>query len=210
MKIAKEGIWFIVLALGLAVGAYLVHWMVGVLFSLVSLFVINFFRDPERQAPIDSSLMVTGADGRILKIEQLTSSPYFNEPHQRISIFMSPFNVHVNRVPMDGTVEKIEYHPGKFFNASLDKASQHNERNAVWLKGLDGARVAFVQIAGFIARRIVCYAKVGDEYKKGERYGMIRFGSRMELYFPNDWKVLVGVGDKVYAGRTPLAKMGLS
>ena len=210
MKIAKEGIWFIVLALGLAVGGYLVHWVVGVLFSLVALFVINFFRDPERRVPTDSSLMVTGADGRILKIEQLTNSPYFNEPHQRISIFMSPFNVHVNRVPIDGREEKIEYHPGQFFNASFDKASEHNERNAIWLKGLDGAQIAFVQIAGFIARRIVCYAKVGDQYQKGERYGMIRFGSRMELYFPNDWKVLVGVGDKVYAGRTPLAKMGLS
>lgn len=206
MKIAKEGYPFILISLLVFLGAYFFNPYLGLAFFILLLLVLQFFRDPERTTPSDPGLVVTGADGRVLDIETLAKSEYFNFPHKKISIFMSPFNVHVNRVPMDGIIKDIKYVPGKFFNASLNKASTDNERNALWIEDHAGDQVAFVQIAGLIARRILSYAKVGEYYTKGQRFGIIRFGSRMEIYLPEKWEVLVKKGDKIYAGASPVAR----
>lgn len=169
-------------------------------------FSIWFFRDPVRTADsTDSRDVLTGADGTVLKVESV-NDPRYGEPAQKISIFMSPINVHVNRSPIAGVVEKVEYVHGKFFNASLDKASLGNERNLVIVKGDNGVRIGFLQIAGFIARRIVCNVKVGDRLQAGQRYGMIRFGSRMEIFVPASSQVLVKPGQVIAAGKTVVAR----
>ncbi len=206
MRFAKEGYLYIAVTAVLTMVGFLLNSVLGIIGLMIFIFTVNFFRDPERVTPQAEDVLVSSADGKVLLVETVDQSPYFSFPHRRIAIFMSPFNVHVNRVPMDGTIEKVQYHPGKFFNASLDKASEHNERNAVWVKDQQGAQVAFVQIAGFIARRIVCYAQVGAGYQKGERYGMIKFGSRMEMYFPKEWEPLVQVGQCIKAGETAVVK----
>jgi phosphatidylserine decarboxylase len=156
---------------------------------------------------VDPGLLVSPADGRVLKFEDCPPAPYFPQPHRKISIFMSPLDVHVNRIPCDGQVREVQYHPGKFLVASLDKASIHNERNAVIMENSRGQRVVFIQIAGLVARRIVCYLKAGIKVQRGERYGMIRFGSRMEVCIPRDWTILVKPGQTVQAVTTALARM---
>ena len=206
--IAREGYPFLVISLVLALVGLWWFWPLGIALVLAFLFCLNFFRDPARSPPGDPGLLVSPADGTVLKIENFSSGAYLKEPHQKISIFMSPFNVHVNRIPCDGEVEEIHYFPGKFFVAKLDKASLENERNAVVIKTPRGARVAFIQIAGLVARRIVCYLHENTPVSRGERYGMIRFGSRMEVCLPPSWKVLVAPGDKVFAGESSLAEMG--
>ncbi len=206
-NLAREGYPFLlVFAFLCALGAW-IYWPLGVLFGVLFLFSVYFFRDPRRQPPANERLLVSPADGRVLKIEQLATGPYLRQPHQRISIFMSPLDVHVNSIPCDGTIQEVRYHPGKFLVASLDKASEHNERNAVILKTPQGQEVAFVQIAGLVARRIVCYAKAQMAARRGERYWLIRFGSRMEVCLPSAWPVLVQVGQKVKAVATALAEM---
>jgi phosphatidylserine decarboxylase len=174
-------------------------------FAGLILFTLYFFRDPHRFPAPNSEALFSPADGKVLKIEKVEKGPYLPEPHQKISIFMSPFNVHVNRIPMDGKVEKVVYSPGKFFVASLDKASLDNERNAVIMETVKKEKVAFIQIAGLVARRIICYLQQGMEVTAGQRYGLIRFGSRMEVCLPIHWKVLVKPGDRVKAGESPLA-----
>ncbi|MGH7831116.1 MAG: phosphatidylserine decarboxylase family protein, partial [Candidatus Binatia bacterium] len=206
-RIAREGFPFIGLFLALTVAGYFLFWPAAVAFGALTLFSLNFFRDPERLPPEGEDLLVSPADGTVLKIEFQPGGRYLNEPHQKISIFMSALDVHVNRIPCHGTVERIHYHPGNFFVASLDKASEKNERNSVVVRTPRGDAVAFVQIAGLVARRIVCYLKEGMTARRGERYGMIRFGSRMELCFPPQWPVLVKAGQKVKAGTTPLVRM---
>jgi len=182
-------------------------WPVGTAFGLLFAFTLYFFRDPERQAPSDPGLLVSPADGKVLKVESLQDGPLYPGPYRKISIFMSPMDVHVNTIPCDGTIKEIRYHAGKFFVASLDKASEENERNSIILDTKDGKRVAFTQIAGLVARRIVCYAKETRRVTRGERYGLIRFGSRMEVCLPMEWPVLVKVGQKVTATATALARM---
>lgn len=207
LPLAREGYPFLLIFAVLTAAALWLFWPLAVLFGIGFLFCLNFFRDPARTPPSDSSLLVSPADGTVLKIEEFSEGPYLQEPHRKVSIFMSPFNVHVNRIPCDGEAKEVHYFPGKFFVASLDKASLHNERNAVLMETPGGAKIVFVQIAGLVARRIVCYLQKNMPVRRGERYGMIRFGSRMEVLLPPTWPILVKPGDKVHAGTSALAKM---
>ncbi|MGE4233862.1 MAG: phosphatidylserine decarboxylase family protein [Bacteriovoracia bacterium] len=178
-----------------------------ILFALFTLFSIWFYRNPVRNIPNDPSAILSPADGRVLKIEEINGSRIGQEKAKKVSIFMSPLDVHVNRSPIHGVIEKIDYVKGKFFKADLDKASEENEHNWVVMKSERGFRVAFVQIAGFVARRIVCYVKSGQTLDSGERFGMIRFGSRMEVIVPYSSEILVKPGEKTVAGETKLAKI---
>jgi len=178
-------------------------WLTIVL-ALVTVFIVSFFRNPERHFQDEDKLVICPADGKIIKIEDVNVQGVINGCFKKISIFMNVFNVHVNRVPYDSVVEKIAYHPGKFLSANLDKASMENERNQIMLQTPDGRYIWVVQIAGLIARRIVCWTKEGEHLRKGERFGLIRFGSRVEVFLPVDSKITVKLGDKVTAGQTPL------
>jgi phosphatidylserine decarboxylase len=190
--------------------AVIVSAALTVFFSLFTLFSIWFFRNPDREIPQGDPLAVLSpADGRVLKIEEIDGKVIGEARALKISIFMSPMDVHVNRVPVNGKVEKIDYVMGKFFKADLDKASEQNEHNVVVMKSDAGPRVAFNQIAGFIARRIVCYVDTGINLARGERYGMIRFGSRMEVTVPVSSVVKVKPNDRTVAGVTTLAQFKL-
>ncbi|WP_131111939.1 phosphatidylserine decarboxylase [Sulfuricystis thermophila] len=204
--IAREGWPFLGAAIALALlvtfgGAPLV-WSVP--FWLVALFVLQFFRDPPRVVPGDAKSVLSPADGRIVAIEPVTD-PWLEREALKISVFMNVFNVHSNRSPIDGEVVSRWYHPGKFLNADLDKASTENERNSLHLRSLDGQDITCVQVAGLIARRILCYVAPGDKLVRGQRYGFIRFGSRVDLYLPKGVQVKVVVGEKVRATTTILA-----
>ena len=168
-------------------------------------FSLHFFRDPERVTPRASGLAVSPADGRIVRIET-RRDPMTGENRTCISIFMNVFSVHVNRAPVSGTVEDLRYWPGKFLNAVLDKASGENERCACLLRDTGGEQWTFVQIAGLIARRIVCRAEAGDTLARGQRFGMIRFGSRVDLYVPEGYLPAVSIGEKVFAGQSVIAQ----
>ena len=202
--IAREGWPFLAIALVLAIAAsiWCVTWSIPL--WIIALFVLQFFRDPAREIPQNAGAVLSPADGRVIKVER-TQDPYGQREAILISVFMNVFNVHSNRSPVDGKVEKVQYFPGKFVNADLDKASVENERNAVVLKTPDGQTVTFVQVAGLIARRILCYVKAGDMLARGQRYGFIRFGSRVDVYLPLDAAVKVSIGDKVSATTTILA-----
>ena len=203
--IAREGWPFLA---GIIVIALLVSYFVGgfaaFLVWLIALFVLQFFRDPGREIPQSAGAVLSPADGRVIKVER-TQDPYGQREAILISVFMNVFNVHSNRSPVDGKIEKIQYFPGKFVNADLDKASTDNERNAIVLTTIDKQTVTFVQVAGLIARRILCYVKAGDTLTRGQRYGFIRFGSRVDVYLPLDASVKVSIGDKVSATTTILA-----
>ncbi len=160
----------------------------------------GFFRDPDRVIPNQPGGIVSPADGKVIVVETIDDTPFFNGRCKKISIFMSVFNVHVNRIPFDGAIEKISHQPGKFFSANLDKASSQNEHNAVFLQTPDNTTICVVQVAGLIARRIICYAQPGMDLVKGQRYGLICFGSRLDVYLPEDTHVKVTVGEKVKAG----------
>jgi phosphatidylserine decarboxylase len=190
------GITGVIAALALGLGGPIPGGLALCLFA----FVCWFFRDPERDIPPESNALVSPADGKVISIETIADSTVVNGSCLRVCIFMNVFNVHVNRVPMDGVVEKVTYFPGKFFNASLDKASEHNERNALVIRTPQGAVYGVVQIAGLIARRIVCRVQSGDRLERGRRYGMIRFGSRLDLHLPLDTDIAVTLGQKVSAG----------
>ncbi|MBN2514682.1 MAG: phosphatidylserine decarboxylase family protein [Deltaproteobacteria bacterium] len=179
----------------------------ALLFFILTLFVTNFFRNPERVIPTDTNAVVSPADGKVLKIEEVEENGLIAGKFKKISIFMNIFNVHVNRVPYTGTVKTIRYQEGKFFNASLDKASSLNERNSVLVQTDDGREILTIQIAGLVARRIVCWVKEGMNIERGERFGLIRFGSRLEVFMPVDSEVLVRVGDKVRAGETKIGSL---
>ncbi|MDD5300938.1 MAG: phosphatidylserine decarboxylase [Gallionella sp.] len=203
--IAREGWPFLFGAIAIAL---LLSGITGGIPELVAwivvLFVVQFFRDPPRDIPLDAGAVLSPCDGRVIKVER-AQDPYGQRDAILISVFMNVFNVHSNRSPADGTVENVQYFPGKFVNADLDKASSENERNAVVLKTADGQVVTFVQVAGLIARRILCYVKAGDTLARGQRYGFIRFGSRVDVYLPLDASVKVSIGDKVSATTTILA-----
>ena len=207
LPFAEPGLIFIFAAFFItAIFIYLGWGILSWLALAVSLFICWFFRDPNRQIPQDKKSLISPADGKIIVIEKNSEKcAYLPEPHIKISIFMNVFNVHVNRIPFDGTIQKVQYTPGSFINASFDKASEHNERNALIVKTDSGAVYAVVQIAGLIARRIVNCVKEGENVKKGERYGMIRFGSRLDLYLPYDSEIAVKKGYKTKAGETVLA-----
>ena len=179
-------------------------WLAG-LFLLLTAFSLNFFRDPDRTIPAEAGMAVAPADGVVCKMGE-EIDPASGEKRQVVCIFMNVVNVHVNRSPVAGVVSEVRYIPGKFFNASLDKASTDNERNLIVVTDAEGARFTVIQIAGLIARRIVCPAKVGDRRAKGEGYGMIKFGSRLDVYLPQGYEAAVTMGQKTTAGVTVLAR----
>ena len=204
--LAREGWPFI----GIAVFAALAVWIfAGAAWSLpvwlVALFVIQFFRDPPRAIPDQAGVVLAPADGRIVKVEK-TVDPFAKRDALLISVFMNVFNVHSNRAPVDGVVRQVDYRRGSFVNADLDKASTENERNAVLIDA-DGASLTVVQVAGLIARRILCYVKAGDRLQRGQRYGFIRFGWRVDVYLPVGARPKVAVGDKVSATSTIIAEL---
>jgi phosphatidylserine decarboxylase len=162
--------------------------------------ICGFFRDPDRIIPDEEGIVVSPADGKVILTEIVPNSPFFSGQTLKISIFMSVFNVHVNRIPYDGRVKELDYHPGKFFSANLDKASQENEHNAVFIEMDNTKPLCVVQVAGLIARRIICKIQPGDHVIRGQRFGLICFGSRLDVYLPTDIKLRVAVGDKVKAG----------
>lgn len=184
----------------------LLRWPVpAVVMLLLTAFCLNFFRDPDRAAPTEPGLAVSPADGVVCKMGE-AADPLTGEMRQVVCIFMNVFNVHVNRAPIEGTVTEVRYIPGKFFNASLDKASVDNERNILGIRDADGGQWSVVQIAGLIARRIVCKAAPGNALARGERYGMIKFGSRLDVYLPHGYLPAVTMGQKTTAGLTVLAR----
>jgi len=192
------------------VGLFLAAWLawLGLLFTLFCLF---FFRDPERVPPARAGLAVAPADGRVVAVGEAVPPAELGlgeAPRWRVSIFLSVLNVHVNRMPVDGTVTRAAYRHGKYFNASLDKASTDNERNALAVRLADGRDVAVVQIAGLIARRILCDVHEGDVVHSGARFGIIRFGSRTDLYLPEGVRPLVAVGQTMIGGETVIAELG--
>jgi phosphatidylserine decarboxylase len=205
--IAKEGWPFLAIAVAVsaAVGFW-AGWGWSVPFWLVTLFILQFFRDPPREVPSDPLAVVSPADGRVVVVGK-ERDPYRNCDALKISVFMNVFNVHSNRSPVDGVVTEVVYHHGAFFNASLDKASIENERNALLITTDTGREVTCVQVAGLIARRILCYVGAGARLKRGQRYGFIRFGSRVDVYLPLDAEPKAAIGDKVYASDTVLARL---
>jgi phosphatidylserine decarboxylase len=174
---------------------------------LATLFIGYFFRDPDRVTPVLEGGVVSPADGRVIRVERLERTHFAEGPCRKVSIFMSIFNVHVNRIPFDGRIAKIEYYPGKFFSANLDKASRFNEHNAVYLETGNGQTLCFVQIAGLVARRIICRIQEGDDVVRGQRFGLICFGSRLDVYLPVDTQITVTVGDVVSAGTSLIGKL---
>ena len=214
MNVAREGIPFILIAAALAVGTFGLAlmrrswplWLLAFVLTIIALWVAWFFRDPERTGERGDALVIAPADGRIVMIADVDEPSFVHGKATRISIFMNIFNVHVNRYPVNGTVRYVHYNPGKFINAAADKASLDNEQMSV---GLDsGGRLVLVrQIAGAIARRIVTYSKEGDAARQGERFGLIRFGSRVDVFVPTNSTVRVKVGEKPVAGTTVLAEL---
>ena len=208
LPIAMPGVKYVVAAI-LVTGVffYLGCLKTGGLALLLALFVTWFFRDPERMVPEGSDLLVSPADGKVIVVQPIARSEYMDEPCRKVSIFMNVFNVHVNRIPFSGMIEKVQYHPGKFVNASFDKASVHNERNALVIRTDNGRRYVCVQIAGLVARRIVNCVKIREHVHRGDRYGMIQFGSRLDLYLPMDFEIFVNPGDKISAGSSVIGRM---
>jgi phosphatidylserine decarboxylase len=204
--LAKEGWPHVVIAAGLALLAtWLLCWW-SIPFWLLLVFVVQFFRDPQRAIPTVPGIVVAPADGRIVMVGR-ARDPYLDRDALKISIFMNVFNVHSNRSPVDALVRKRWYHPGSFLNAALDKASAENERMALHLHTQDGVDITCVQIAGLVARRILCYANEGDPLARGQRYGFIRFGSRVDLYLPTTATSKVSLGDVTTGGVTSVAEL---
>src|SRR5690606_28695816 len=204
--IAREGWPFLA---GIVLVSIIVSFWSGVAsipFWIISIFVLQFFRDPARVAPEGEFNVLSPADGRIVAVEEVRDT-YADRDSLKISVFMNVFNVHSNRAPVDGSVVSINYFAGQFFNASLDKASLENERNAMVLRTKQGHIVTAVQVAGLVAKRILCYAKPGDSLYAGQRYGFIRFGSRVAVYLPPGSRPRVAIGDQVSATSTVLAEL---
>jgi phosphatidylserine decarboxylase len=201
MPIAREGWPLILVLLGLAVVMFLVRWpWVGGVFLFLGLFTAFFFRDPERPVPADPRLVLSPADGKVIVVGPAPAGNPLGEGASQVSIFLSVFDVHVNRAPIGGRISKVEYHEGQFLPAFQDKASLANEQNSVTIDADGGRRVTFKQIAGLIARRIVFKKKVGDTVAAGERVGMIKFGSRVDVFLPKDVRLRVQKGDRVIGG----------
>ena len=208
IPVAKEGWPFIAGCVTLAlVGTWFCPWPIGhAPLWLLTIWCIWFFRDPERIIPTTEGVVVAPADGRIIAIEEQTA-PLSGLPSRKISIFMNVFNVHVNRIPATGEIIKLSYHKGRFFNAALDKASLENERMELLLRTEQGVSITFSQVAGLIARRIVCRLSLGSHVQRGERFGLIRFGSRVDIYLPLSAPLQVVLGDRTTAGETILATL---
>lgn len=210
IPVAAEGWPFIIPLAALTILFFVLGWMWPGFFLLaLTLFVVFFFRDPERVVPQGASVVVAPADGKVIAVKDVYEPVFLKEDVKQISIFMSVFNVHVNRVPCGGRVDIVKYNPGRFHVASVDKASLDNEQNAMVISS-NGKRMLVKQIAGLIARRIVCYVKPGDVVKTGERYGMIRFGSRVDIFLPSDTELRVKVGDVVKGAEDIIGVLKLS
>ena len=204
--IAREGWPYLglVTVVALAVTVFAGWWSLPL--WLIALFVLQFFRDPARAIPVGERLVLAPADGRVIAISA-TRDPYGEREALKISVFMNVFNVHSNRAPVDGRIERVTYFPGKFVNADLDKASEHNERNALLIRASEGSLVSCVQVAGLVARRILCYVQAGDELARGQRFGFIRFGSRVDVYLPLSARPRVAIGEKGRATTSVLAEL---
>ena len=215
MNFAREGYPFILIATALAVGGYAIAlgrrswplWLVAFLLTLIALWVAYFFRDPERVGERGDDVVISPADGRVVMITEVDEPAFLHGRAVRISVFMNVFNVHVNRYPVSGTIKYVHYNPGKFLNAAVEKSSLENEQMSVGLD-LGGVRVLVRQIAGLIARRIVTYSREGETVEQGERLGIIRFGSRVDVFLPPSSTVIVKVGETTLAGTTVLARLG--
>jgi phosphatidylserine decarboxylase len=205
--IAREGWPFIAIALVVALALSYAGpaWLAAIAW-LAALFCLQFFRDPARRVPSQANAVLCPADGRVVKVGPVRD-PFLDRDALLVSVFMNVFNVHSNRSPVDGEVAGLWYHAGAFVNAALDKASIENERNAMHLRTAKGADVTVVQVAGLVARRILCYARSGDRLARGQRYGFIRFGSRVDVYLPPGARPRVAVGDKVRATETVIAEL---
>jgi phosphatidylserine decarboxylase len=205
--LAREGWLFLVLSFLAAIGlVFFVGWAWSLPAWIFFIFCVQFFRDPPRPIPVGNKLVLAPADGRIVVVEP-AHDPWLMRDSLKVSVFMNVFNVHSNRSPVDGEVVQRWYHPGAFVNAALDKASLENERNALHIRTSDGHDVTCVQVAGLIARRILCYVDAGAGLSRGQRFGFIRFGSRVDVYLPPQSRVKVGVGETVTAGVTILAEL---
>ncbi len=203
IPIAKEGYPFILIAAALTgISQMFAPCWITIVFAILLVFVISFFRDPERTIPDDPKVIVSPGDGKIVEITT-EKDPFMGKTFTRVSVFLSVFNVHVNRVPIGGKIEKIQYNKGKFLAAFNKKASMENEQNIMLIRNGE-VEVLVKQIAGLIARRIVCWPKEGDEYKLGQRYGLIRFGSRMDVLVPQSTRLTVSLGDHVKGGISPI------
>lgn len=205
LPVAKEGIFFI---LPLAIVSILL-WIVKInsaalIFSLLTIFVVYFFRDPERLITSEGKAILSPADGRVIQVDSCVEEKFLKGPALKVSIFMSLFDVHINRIPFSGKIVDLLYQPGKFFRANLPKASVINEQNTLFLEAADGTRLVFIQIAGLIARRIICWVRRGDEVAKGQRFGLIAFGSRVDLYLPAQTRLVTQIGQKVLGGQSIL------
>lgn len=205
--IAREGWPFLALATLVSVlVTVFAGWLWALPLWVITLFILQFFRDPARAIPGGENLVLSPADGRVVRVERVTD-PYLKRDALVVSVFMNVFNAHSNRSPVDGTIKKVWYYPGSFVNAALEKASLANERNALWIKTKSGQDVTCVQVAGLVARRILCYVKAKDKLTRGQRYGFIRFGSRLDVYLPVSARVKVTLGDKVKATCDVLAEL---
>lgn len=205
-----EGIKFVTIFAGFTLGLFLLSWYLGWIGIGLTIWCYYFFRDPERVTPTRPGVIVSPADGIVSLIEPAvppTELGMAAAALTRVSVFMNVFNCHVNRLPMTGEITSVVYHPGAFFNASLDKASAENERNSLCIRLPNGQEMAVVQIAGLIARRIVCFATPGVRMQTGERFGLIRFGSRLDVYLPPNVEPLVSIGQTMIAGETVLAHL---
>lgn len=214
MNFAREGYLFIGIAAAAAVSTFAVAlarrswalWLLAIVITIIALWVAYFFRDPERTGERGSQIVVAPADGKLILITEIDEPNFVGAKALRLSIFMNVFNVHVNRYPVDGTVEYVHYNKGKFLNAAAEKSSLENEQSSVGIQS-GPYRILVRQIAGLIARRIVTYSKIGDHAVQGERMGIIRFGSRVDIFIPTDSKLRVKLGTLTTAGTTVLAEL---
>jgi phosphatidylserine decarboxylase len=205
---AKEGIPFIAVPAGVTLLAGWLGWtIIAVGAALLTVFVAWFFRNPARVVPKDPHLVVAPGDGKVIAIEEEFEPRYLKDRAVRVTIFLNVFNVHINRMPCDGTVEDVQYQPGLFLVASKPEATLRNEQNALMIRTVEGVKVLCVQVAGLIARRIVCWASARDRAVRGERFGLIRFGSRMDTFLPIGTSLRVAVGDRVKGGETILGEL---
>ncbi len=208
--IHREGWKFSAISLLISVFLSFIVPLLSFLGFLITFFILWFFRDPDRNSPNEEGKIISPADGKICLIDSSTPPKelnYGNEEMLRVCIFMNVFNVHVNRSPVKGKIKKIKYKEGSFFNASLDKASEKNERNSIIITTENGTEIVVVQIAGLIARRILSFVNDGDQLNLGERFGLIRFGSRVDVYLPKSYKSEVKLGDKTIAGETIIGSL---
>ncbi|MFQ5682821.1 MAG: phosphatidylserine decarboxylase family protein [Candidatus Binatia bacterium] len=207
MSVSREGYPFILIAVFLTLIALILGWAwVGLVFGILTFVFVGFFRDPVRTPPTGEGLILSPADGKVVGIKELEGKGFFEGAATRISIFLSPLDVHVNRAPVRGQVEDAYYQEGKFFAAYREQASQNNEQNALRIIDPEGRKLSVVQIAGAMARRIVCYVKKGDDLERGEKFGLIMFGSRTDLLLPRGSRVEVVEGQQVRGGETIMGR----